>query len=111
MLFIFYYKYYITLFSIDKKILEEKSKIGNIYSNIFIYNPFLLTCVTIYLIKEKMYLEKFLNLLFFLFQINKGNIPILFKHNILFYLLQIPLVDNKYNYILSNMFYLCFPLL
>ena len=44
-------KYYITLFSVNKKILEDKAKIGNIYSNIFIYNPFLLTCLTIYLIK------------------------------------------------------------
>ena len=103
--------YYITLFSVNKKILEDKIKIGNIYSNIFIYNPFLIKCLTIYLIKEKIYLENYLNLLFFLLKINKGNIPILFRHNILFYLLQIPSVDNKYNYILSNIFYLCFPLL
>ena len=103
-------KYYITLFSVNEKILLDKSKIGNIYSNIFIYNPTLLVYLTIYLIKEKIYLENFLNLLYFLFQINKGNIPILFRHNILYHLLQITSEENKYNNILSKIFSLCFPL-
>ena len=106
-------KYYIYLFSVDEKILTDETKTRNICSNIYIYNPFLLTIISIFLIQEKLYLENYLNLLYFLFTINKNNIPILYKQNILLYLLQIPLSDNnnKYNNILSKIFTFTFPLL
>ena len=105
--------YYITLFSIDEKILfdETKNNNNNIFSNIFIYNPLLFVNILIYLIKEKIYLQNFLNLLYLFLQINKGNILILAKHNILYHLLQIPYIDDKNNIILNKILDLCFPLL
>ena len=104
-------KYYMNLLSIDEIIITDETKTRTMYSNIFIYNPFLLTTILIYLIKENIYLETFLNLLYFLLKINKSNIPILLKHNIIYYLLEIPISYNKYNNILYKIFTFCFPLM
>ena len=104
-------KYYMTLFNIDQKILSDESKAEYLYSNIFIYNPLLLTTITAYLIKENIYLEDFLKLIHFFIVINKNNISILLRHNILFHLLEISFTENKYNSLLYKIFSFCFPLM
>ena len=103
-------KYYISLLSIDEKKLFDKSKIRNIYSNIFIYSPFLLIIILKYLIKENIYLEQFLNTLYLLMQINEYNISNLLRHDLIINLFVIPMKDNSYNNILYKIFNLCFPL-
>ena len=100
-----------TLFNIDQKILSDESKAEYLYSNIFIYNPLLLTTITAYLIKENIYLEDFLKLIHFFIVINKNNISILLRHNILFHLLEISFTENKYNSLLYKIFSFCFPLM
>ena len=102
-------KYYITLLSIDEKKLFDESKIKNICTNIFIYNPFFIINILKYLISENFYLEEFLNLLYLLMLINEYNIQNLLRHDIIKYLLDIPMNDNKYNNILYKIFNLCFP--
>ena len=104
-------KYYINLFSINENILDEKSY-KNIYSNIFIKNPYLIITILNTLNELNIhFLDKYLELIYVLLKINKGNIPILNRHKIITSLLNISVKDNKYNEILYNILELCLPLI
>ena len=103
------YKYYINLYSIDEKKISDNSNCKNLYSNIYIYNPYLLTTILNYLIELNIYLDNFLNLIFLLCIINRGNISLLLRNKLLYLLLNISQKDSKYNDILYKIFQLCLP--
>ena len=102
-------KYYINYLSIDEKIINDDSYFKNLYSNICIQNPYLIIVILKSLIEINLYLENYLKLIYLLCKANRGNISLLLKHKLIFYLLNISLKDNKYNEILSKFFRLCFP--
>ena len=103
------YSYYINLFSIDEKVISEYSNYKNLYSNICIQNPYLLIVILKSLNELDLYLENYLKLIYLLCKINKGNISLLLKHKLLFYLLNISNKDIEYNEILYKIFQICLP--
>ena len=103
------YKYYINLLSIDEKSILDNSNFKNIYSNLCIQNPFLIITILNSLNKLNFYVENFLKFIYLLCKVNKGNISILLKHRLLFYLLNVSSKDDKFNNILNKIFELCFP--
>ena len=104
-----FYKYYINYFNIDENLISDNSIYKNLYSNIYIQNPYLLINLLCFLNEKDIYLEDFLNLLLLLFKINRGNVSVLLRHKLLFKLLNISEVNDKYNYILHQIFQLCLP--
>ena len=103
------YQYYLNYFCIDENLLSDSSNYKNLYSNVCVQIPFLLTNLLNFLNELDNYIEAYLKILLLLCKINRGNISLLLRHKLLFKLLNISTKDDKYNNILLKIFQICLP--
>ena len=96
--------YYISKYKINNDALKDKneSKNINIISNFCIQSPMIILLLLKVLNKYNIFLNEYLEFLYFLFKINQQNISLLLKQNLLKILLKIFQEKPEYNEIISK---------